>query len=506
MSDMTKTNSLPPLAAAELPAEASAILRIFGRNTLWLWLDLGALRIGTMLAGLFLIRYFGPVNFGIYSMALAVGWVANAVIDLGLTRYAARAVAASAAEATPILSLTLFTTIGSALLTSLVLLYSVQIGNVPFACLAAGFVLCNFEGTSSLCAGILTADLRSKAILPGSILGASGLILMTIITLWLHLSVLALLCGLCIKSTLVMCLRLWQLRVYWPAAADWSLLRFKRVAQSALPFFANNLTQVGYGKIAILSLGAISTQAEVGWFAAAYTIADVIPQWSYALSGALLPVWTKLFETGRTQEMLSLRRRLLDGILFATIPVWLCLVLFAKPLCTLLGSNYVPSAPVLSIVAAKCVLSVLDGFFGHGFLVAANRVAERQKALARCLVLLGILSVILGYFWGAIGVGIALLVSDSALILQYLRISSRIGLKIEWPAMLPAAIASVFLIGCALTLQGELPFPVRAVAAIATYVCILLVLSRDQLLSLKNTLRDCIFARPACEIEAAKTE
>ena len=91
----------------------------------------------------------------------------------------------------------------------------------------------------------------------------------------------------------------------------------------------------------------------------------------------------KLFETGRTEEMLSLRRRLLDGILFATIPIWLCLVLFARPLCALLGSNYVPSAPVLQIVAAKCVLSVLDGFLGHGFLVAANRVGERQKALGR---------------------------------------------------------------------------------------------------------------------------
>ena len=190
------------------------------------------------------IRYFGPANFGMYSMALAVGWVANAVIDLGLTRYAARAVAASAAEATPILSLTLFTTVGSALITGIALLFAMRTGNAQLACLAAGFVLCNFEGTSSLCGGISTADLRSKAILPGSIFGAGGLILMTVITLWLHLSVLALLSGLCLKSTLVMCLRLWQLRAYWPA--DWSLLRFKGVAYRALPFFANNLTQVGY--------------------------------------------------------------------------------------------------------------------------------------------------------------------------------------------------------------------------------------------------------------------
>ena len=79
-----------------LPAETSgAILRILGRNTFWLWIDLGVLRIGTMLAGLFLIRYFGPTNFGVYSTALASGWIANSVVDIGLTRYAARAVAAT---------------------------------------------------------------------------------------------------------------------------------------------------------------------------------------------------------------------------------------------------------------------------------------------------------------------------------------------------------------------------------------------------------------------------
>src|SRR5215472_4728530 len=356
-----RMNPEPPSAAAsaELPAESSAILRIFGRNTLWLWLDLGALRIGTMLAGLFLIRYFGPANFGIYSTALAVGWLANAVIDLGLTRYAARATAADIHEAGPILSLTLLTTVGSALASIAGLLVALRIGNVPAACLAAGFVLCNFEGTSSLCASILTADLRSKAILPGSILSASGLILATIAVVWLKLSVLGLLVGLCIKSALVMGLRLWQLRSYWPAASDWTFHAFRRLVRSASPFFANNLTQVGYGKVAILGLGAVSSQAEVGWFAAAYTIADVIPQWSYALSGALLPVWTKLFETGRNDEMLTLRRRLLDGILCITIPAWVCMALFAKPLCQLLGARYVPSAAVLSIVAVKCVFSVV---------------------------------------------------------------------------------------------------------------------------------------------------
>src|SRR5258708_38924375 len=95
------------LAGSGLPSERAAILRIFGKNTFWLWLDLGALRIGSLLAGFFLSRYLGPDDFGLYSTAIAVGFLVNAVSDLGLTRYTARAVAADASEGTPILTLTL---------------------------------------------------------------------------------------------------------------------------------------------------------------------------------------------------------------------------------------------------------------------------------------------------------------------------------------------------------------------------------------------------------------
>lgn len=492
MSELTKVEEVAIPEAGELPAETSAILRIFGRNTLWLWLDLGALRLGTMLAGVFLIRYFGPANFGIYSMALAVGWVANAVIDLGLTRYSARAVAATPKEVHPILALSVFTTVASALLTIMVLVGAQRAGYVELACLAAGFVLCNLEGTSSLCSSILTADLRSRAILPGSILGATGLIGLTVLTIWLHLSVLELLVGLCFKSLTVLCLRLWQLRRSWPRGSDWSWKEFVRVTRDAWPFFANSLTQVGYGKAAILCLGVVATQFAVGLFAAAYTISDVIPQWSYALSGAVLPVWTRLFENGRVEEMLSLCKRLLDVILFATIPIWIAIAVFAHEICHLLGPQYIPSAPVLRIVAVRCVTMVLDGFLGHGFLVAVNRVSERQKALARCLVLLAVLSVALGAMWGAAGVGVALVISDACLILQYVWIISGSGQKIQWPSLTPSLVAGVFMVACAVGMPGDINFILRAATAVAVYFCTLLILSKERVLGLGQTLRECI--------------
>lgn len=505
MAEFTKPETLLTPRTGDLPAETSGILRIFGKNTLWLWIDLGALRLGTMLAGLFLIRYFGPHSFGIYSMALAVGWVANAVLDLGLTRYAQRAVAATTEEARPILALTLFTTVAAAIPTIIVLALASRTNQFETACLAAGFVLCNLEGTSSLCSSILTADLRSGAILPGSIIGAAGLIGLTALTIWMHLSVLQLLVGLSLKSLFVVSLRLWQLRAYWPQSSHWTLTAFKRVMRQAWPYFATNLTQVGYGKAAVLCLGFVATQAAVGWFAAAYTISDVIPQWSYAISFAVLPVWTRLYESERIRDLLDLRYKLLDVILFAAIPVCIGLAVFAGPLCNLLGAEYVPSVPVLRIAALRCVTSVLDGFLGHGFLVAVDRVKERQQALSRSLIILMILSLALGYFWGALGAGVALIVADSILILQYLWICARISLKIHWPLQPASLLASVLMALCALALPSHVNFILRAVAAAAVYLIVMFIVSRNNLVNVSQTLRECVGKRMDRIYAAEKT-
>lgn len=490
MSELAKPESL---AGHELPAETSAILRIFGRNTVWLWLDLGALRIGTALAGLFLIRYFGPTNFGIYSMALAVGWVANAAIDLGLTRYSARAAAATPDTVYGILALNLFSTMASALLTGLGLLIALQLGHWRTACLAAGFIVCNFEGTANLCANILTAQLRSRAILPGSLLGAGGLAGLVAAAIVMHLSALSMLLLLSLRSAAVMILRLWQLRRHWPGAAEWTITRFREVAANALPYFANTLTQVSYAKIAILCLGFLVTEESVGWFAAAFAISDVIPQWSYSLSGAILPVWTRLFETNRFDVMLELRQRLLDIILFVSVPVWISMALFAPEICGVLGQKYVPSANILRIIALRCVFSVFDGFLGHGFLVAVDRVKERQLALARCAVLLIGLSLLFGYLWGTRGVAVALITSDACLILQYLLISSRIGLKIQ----LPSTFAPVFFAGCGmvlatLALPGDTELIPKLSLAFLSYFGVLVMMSRRQLLNAGRTVRECI--------------
>jgi O-antigen/teichoic acid export membrane protein len=218
----------------------------------------------------------------------------------------------------------------------------------------------------------------------------------------------------------------------------------------------------------------------------------VIPQWSYASSGALLPLWTRLFENGRWEEMIRLRQRLLDILLFASIPVWISLSFFAPEICALLGPRYVPCAPVLRIVACRSVLAVLDGFLGHGFLISVNRLKERQTALTISFFLLAALSTLLGYLWGSEGVAIGLFLSDAVLIFQYMRILSKIGMPMEWPAMVPGIVAGAIMAAVAMALPlGAQPL-LKLVVIVFVYVAALTLLSKNRLLDAGRTLQECI--------------
>src|SRR4029077_10912693 len=275
----TENAQQPSLGASGLPTERAAILRIFGKNTFWLWLDLGALRIGSLLAGFFLIRYLGPNGFGLYSSAIAVGFLVNAISDLGLTRYTARAVAANPAEGPPILSLSLLTTAAFAVFEIAGLLFALLTGHPRAAAICAGLVLNNLEGTAILCSAMLTANLRSRQILSGSVIGTVALITLSALVIVLHLSVVTFLILGMFRSLCVLCVRLWQLRDLWPSLHFTGTRTFRRLIRSAWPFFCYNITQVSYTRLSIVCFGLVAPENMLGIFSAAFVLSDIVPQW-----------------------------------------------------------------------------------------------------------------------------------------------------------------------------------------------------------------------------------
>src|SRR5207245_3335619 len=141
------------------------------------------------------------------------------------------------------------------------------------ACLFLGALLPNLEATSSLCSSILTADLRSQAVLPGSLLSGLGMVTVASIVMLERLSLIALLIGATFKSAAVVSTRLWQVRKYWPERHDWQWSRFRAIATRARPYFSSSLAQMGYDQISIVCLFVVATREEVGWFSAGLVIA-----------------------------------------------------------------------------------------------------------------------------------------------------------------------------------------------------------------------------------------
>src|SRR5262245_24843435 len=478
-------------ASSALPSQRSAILGMLGRNTFWLWLDMGALRIGGLLAGFFLIRYFGPHDFGLYSTAMAVGFLVNALSDLGLTRYTARAVSADQREGPPILAVTYLSTAMLAVLELIALAVALSRVNTTAAVIIAGLIVNNFEGSAILCSAMLNATLRARLILPGSVISTLCLIAFAALVIRLHLPVLTFVLLSCGRSWLVFLVRLWQLRDLWPDAAAWGAEKLRQTIRAAWPYFTYNITQVSYGRISIVCFSLVASQAWVGIYSAAFILSDIYPQWSYSASGAVLPLWTRLYEGSRIQELVETRESLLDVIVLISVPIAVGLSVFAPEICSFLGPRYVTSSPVLRIIAYRALLSVIDGLVGHGFLIAINQVRKRQRSQLIALLVLAVLTLILGRWWGPQGVAVALFVADAILIAQYYGILSKLNLQIRTCFFVPVCVAGGCMALISLLVPNSVGIAMRVVAGLVTYALVLFLLSGSRVIDVIRTVRHC---------------
>jgi len=477
--------------AIELQQSTQGALGSFGRNTLWLWIDKGALKVGTVLAGLFLVRYLGPTGFGIYSIALAAGALANAILDFGLTPYAARIVGADPEEGKPILAFSLLVTLVSAAAETVLVLVFARQSHWYAACLCTGLIVCNLEGTSILCSFMLTADLRSRAILPGSLLSASGLIALAVLVIHWRLPVFVLLAGLTVRSFLVLVARLTQLQKFYPTRKHCQIQEFRRVTNAAWPFFSYSLTVLVYSQIPILCLSLVSSKENVGYFATASTVIALLAQLAFAATDALLPVMTRLHEAGHRSDMQNVGQQLLDLFFVITVPIVVLLSMFAPQICALLGPRFAAAAPVLRIIAFLAMLLIVEAL-GGSFLVACNLVRQRRNVFASAAVLLAVLTLALGHFWGAEGAATAALLTHAFLLCGYLYLILHAGLKLNAGRALWGSLAA----GLAMTVLTPRPASVFVLfyatpVALAVYLVVLILTARHALAEVCKTFRLC---------------
>jgi O-antigen/teichoic acid export membrane protein len=137
-------------------------------------------------------------------------------------------------------------------------------------------------------------------------------------------------------------------------------------------------------------------------------------------------------------------------------------------------------------------LSVIDGLVGHGFLIAINQVRRRQRSQLIALVVLAVLTLALGRWWGPQGVAIALFVADAILIAQYYAILSKLDLHIRTWFFVPVCAAGGCMALISLLVPNGLGLATRVIAGVLAYVCSLLALSGSRVFEAIRTMRHCL--------------
>jgi O-antigen/teichoic acid export membrane protein len=147
------------------------------------------------------------------------------------------------------------------------------------------------------------------------------------------------------------------LRLHRPA---WDPQLWRQLARNGLPFLGWNLALQIYGEIDKILLAVLSTEAVVGWYAAAYRIISIPVFIPTAITGPLLPVLSRYVEDRALfQHTLWQSVR---AVLILTVPVCALVIALAPAVPELLQwpSTFHNSVPLLVILALHLPIVAVD--------------------------------------------------------------------------------------------------------------------------------------------------
>jgi O-antigen/teichoic acid export membrane protein len=241
-----------------------------------------------------------------------------------------------------------------------------------------------------------------------------------------------------------------------PVAASPS---WRGLLAAGLPFLLANGLGVFFFRINVIMLGAMTSDAAVGWFGVANRLMDALTFVPQFLTMATFPVAARLWLTSPADFRATVRKTL-HLLLVVTVPATVVIHVLAEEIVAFLFTleAFGPAVPILRVHAASLALIFVD-FYLVGILMAIGR--ERRWiaiAIGACVVsplLNWLLIPLADVRWGNGGVGAALatLITEAGIMAAVLRSlpAGTFGWKAArvagWAAILGALLAAVLLAG-----------------------------------------------------------
>jgi O-antigen/teichoic acid export membrane protein len=234
-------------------------------------------------------------------------------------------------------------------------------------------------------------------------------------------------------------------------------------------------------------LGSLNTMATVGIFAAASQVSTASMLFNAAIGTASSPIVSELHGQGNIKQMAHFYKTTAKWMFMANLPMFLLVLLLAKPILAIFGNEFVAGSLALSILALANLMMATAGISDGVLAMTGNTSVELVNSAVQVVLSIGLCFLFIPR-WGALGAAMAVL--GSSVVIHLLLVSEMFVLFRMLPytiSFLKPAVAGLAALTVGwfirLWLQTDTQLALAALNAIAilvTYVSMILLLGLSQ--------------------------
>ena len=431
-----------------------------------------------------IVRHLGPEAFGQYAAALAFGGMFIFLADLGLSPYLVREVARMRGEPGgpervgelygAVLPLRLVLSLVAAVV---VVAAASLTGRPPLMIVAIalggiGLVIYGVQGTSdAVLAGFERLDLSAAAKLINQLV----FVVFGAAALWLGLSYPGLMIAAILGAAVIAYLSWRWVRRLGVAPGRPSARSWRALLGASWPFAIGGLALALSYRFDSVLLNIFRGDAETGYYNAVYNLVFTAAFLPYSLNSALYPSLTR-HAASLLDGLPRVCERMIRYLLILGLPIAVSAWVLADRIVPFLfTAAYAAAIPALQIVMIVTPLMFMSDLLGY---VAVIQRFERRIARA-AIVSTGLnvtLNLVLVPRFGLLAAAVMTVVTEAALVVQYVWILRSLVRQIDWGTALARPLAAALSMGGLLFALHDFPLLISIPSGTLAYLALLLAL------------------------------
>jgi len=185
----------------------------------------------------------------------------------------------------------------------------------------------------------------------------------------------------------------------------------KDILALSLPMLMTATMTFVIAQTGLLMLGMFRTEAEVGYYSVAVKLATLTTFVLSAVNSMAAPKFSELFHSGNMPELFYVAQKSAKLIFWTTIPILAVLLLFGKPVISLLfGSEFTVAYTAMAILIIGQFINSVSGSTGYFMNMTGSQSAFRNIILCAAVITVGLSLALIPPF-GIIGAALAGMVS-----------------------------------------------------------------------------------------------